>query len=257
MGLTSTQITNVEGILKKSIRGKLTNYNPEPAQMPFHTRLLGKDRMALFSFIQSLNTTFGTQIFEAVALVLAQEKFAIVGSQKKSGDKMSESAQAEIQKIMNELTTSTTKPNKSEEIKRIQKVAQKGNMVKVKPTKIDLTVETKKGNRFLIDIKTAKPNKDGFKGLKRTLLEWIAVALAENPDANISSLIAIPYNPYEPKPYQRWTMVGMLDTEYELKVAEEFWNFVGGENSYEDLLNCFERVGIDIREEMDEYFAKF
>ena len=130
MGLTSTKITNVEGILKKSIRGKLTNYNPEPAQMPFHTRLLGKDRMALFSFIQSLNTTFGTQIFEAVALVLAQEKFAIVGSQKKSGDKMSESAQAEIQKIMNELTTSTTKPNKSEEIKRIQKVAQKGNMIR-------------------------------------------------------------------------------------------------------------------------------
>lgn len=127
----------------------------------------------------------------------------------------------------------------------------------MKPTKIDLTVETKKGNRFLIDIKTAKPNKDGFKGLKRTLLEWIAVALAENPDANISSLIAIPYNPYEPKPYQRWTMAGMLDTEYELKVAEEFWNFVGGENSYEDLLNCFERVGIDIREEMDEYFVKF
>ncbi|MDR0411845.1 MAG: TdeIII family type II restriction endonuclease, partial [Treponema sp.] len=27
--------------------------------MPFHYRLLGRDRMALFSFIQSLNTTFG------------------------------------------------------------------------------------------------------------------------------------------------------------------------------------------------------
>nr|WP_255422652.1 TdeIII family type II restriction endonuclease [Treponema sp. Marseille-Q4130] len=30
------------------------HYNPEPAVMLFHTRLLGKDRMALFSFIHSL-----------------------------------------------------------------------------------------------------------------------------------------------------------------------------------------------------------
>lgn len=41
--------------------------------MPFHTRLLGKDRMALFSFIHSLNTNFGTSIFEPVALAELQQ----------------------------------------------------------------------------------------------------------------------------------------------------------------------------------------
>ena len=44
---------------------------------------------------------------------------------------------------------------------------------------------------------------------------------------------------------------------YELKVAEEFRDFLGGEGAYNDLLDCFERVGIELRGEIDEYFSKF
>ena len=52
-------------------------------------------------------------------------------------------------------------------------------------------------------------------------------------------------------------MRGMLDLEHELKVADEFWDFLGGKGSYEELLNCFERVGIELRPEIDKYFLKF
>ncbi len=30
-----------------------------------------------------------------------------------------------------------------------------------------------------------------------------------------------------------------------------FWNFIAGQNAYEDLLGCFERVGIELRDEID------
>ncbi len=50
MALTQLQIQQVETVLRNSLRYKFQNYKPEPASMPFHTRLLGKDRMALFSF---------------------------------------------------------------------------------------------------------------------------------------------------------------------------------------------------------------
>jgi len=49
----------------------------------------------------------------------------------------------------------------------------------------------------------------------------------------------------------------MLDLDQELKVASEFWDFVGGEGTYEDLLNCFEKVGIELRDEIDDYFKRF
>ncbi len=52
-------------------------------------------------------------------------------------------------------------------------------------------------------------------------------------------------------------MRGMLELPLELKVAEEFWDFLGDVGAYNDLLDCFERVGIELRVEIDEYFAKF
>ena len=73
----------------------------------------------------------------------------------------------------------------------------------------------------------------------------------------MNTLVAIPYNPYEPQPYNRWTMRGMLDLEKELKVGKEFWDIIGDINAYEDLLGCFEHVGIELRSEIDTYFEKF
>ncbi len=50
-------------------------------------------------------------------------------------------------------------------------------------------------------------------------------------------------------------MRGMLDLENELKVGDEFWDFLGSKGTYIDLLDCFERVGIELRDEIDEYFS--
>ncbi len=109
----------------------------------------------------------------------------------------------------------------------------------------------------MFDLKTAKPNVSNFKDFKRTLLEWVAIILAKNPTAKVNSLIAIPYNPYKPQPYERWTLKGMLDLEKELKVAEEFWDFLGGKGAYVALLDCFEQAGIALRPEIDSYFGRF
>lgn len=255
--MTKQQIHDIEDVLKSCLRNKFQNYNPEPASMPFHTRLLGKDRLALYAFIHSLNTNFGVTIFEPVALALAQKNFHNVKLQAKAGDQISEAAHKVIQEIIDSLSTAETSPNKSTEIEAIRKVCQKGKMQHVKLTLVDVWIENKSGELFLFDIKTAKPNVGGFKEFKRTLLEWAAAILAQNPKTKVNTIIAIPYNPYEPKPYTRWTMRGMIDLENELKVGKEFWDFIGGEDAYENLLGCFERVGIELRGEIDAYFDKF
>ncbi len=256
MALTKEQIKKIESIIRESLRDKLLTYKPETNNMPFHYRLLGKDRMALFSFIHSLNTTFGTSIFEPVAEALASLRFPVAEKQFVVGDTISEQAQNEIQHIINEITTGAN-PDKIKEIERIRKVCTNGKMNKLKTVKVDLFVKSSDGTIHLFDLKTVKPNISNFKDFKRTLLEWIAIYLSNNPNAKINSYIAIPYNPYEPKPYERWTLKGMLDIDKELKVAEEFWDFLGGKGAYSELLDCFKRVGIELRAEIDNYFSKF
>jgi len=256
MPLTKEQIQRIENTIKESLRKKFQTYNPETKNMPFHYRLLGRDRMALFSFIHSLNTTFGTSIFEPVAETIASLNFEFAQKQYVVGDTISEQAQSEIQRIMNELTIGKN-PNKTEETERIREVCNKGIMNKLKTVKVDLFVQSTDETVHLFDLKTAKPNISNFKDFKRTLLEWIAIYLAKNPNAKVESYIAIPYNPYEPKPYERWTLKGMLDLDNELKVAEELWDFLGNDGTYSEILNCFERAGIELRPEIDAYFSKF
>lgn len=52
-------------------------------------------------------------------------------------------------------------------------------------------------------------------------------------------------------------MRGMFDLNKEVLVAEELWNFIGGDGAYPDLLDCFEQAGVELRPEIDAYFAKF
>jgi len=256
MALQKKYKGHITETIKVCLRAKFQDYKPETDNMPFHYRLLGKDRMALFSFIQSLNTTFGTSIYEPVAKELAKETFKEVHTQYKLGNIITQDAQNEIQRVMNDLSVGGD-VNKADETERIRKVAQSGKLNKLKSVKVDLFLISKEDEVFMFDLKTVKPNKGDFISYKRNMLEWLAVFFYQHPKAKVNTLISIPYNPYEPEPYKRWTMKGMLDLKKEVKVAEEFWDFLAGEGTYKNLLDCFEKAGIELRPEIDAYFEKF
>lgn len=255
MALTNEQREEIKNVISNCLRNKFKNYVPQNNYMPFHFRLLGKDRMALYSFMQSLLTTFGTSIFEPVAAALAKTKFARVETQYVVGNTIYSHCQQCVPTIINELTIQA-KPNKINELSRLNN-SLNGDINKLKPMKVDLFLETETGEQYLFDLKTAKPNKGDFQKYKQTLLEWAGIAYTNDKDVKVHSLIAIPYNPYHPEPYQFWTLAGMLDLEEELMVDKRFWNFLGGEGAYDELLECFESSGIELREEIDEYFSRF
>ena len=248
---------SVENIIESALRRKLRNYNPEPAHMPFHTRLLGKDRMALYSFIHSLSTNFGTAIFEQVAKEIADGVFDKVRLQHKIKGTFSSGAQKAITEIINGLSSGKREPNHAEEITQISAHAQLGKPITKRLRSVDIYL-TRGNSVFLLDLKTAKPNVGGFEKHKQDMLEWAAAILYGNLDLDVRTVIAIPYNPYEPKPYARWTLRGMLEitNQNQLMVGREFWNFLAGKDVYSDLLHCFENVGYRMRREIDDYFKR-
>jgi len=253
--LSNSQKDYIQDIIIDSLRQKFQNYKPESNNMPFHYRLLGKDRMAFYSFMHSLVTKFGTSIFEPAAVALAKNNFVKVERQYIVGNKIYKNCQHKIQEIINDLTIKP-QPDKKLEISLLKK-SLNGSVNKLKPAKVDLFVENSTGDQFLFDLKTVKPNKGDFQKYKQTLLEWAGIVLTANKNVKIHTLLSVPYNPYEPQPYQRWTMAGMIDLKQELMVAEEFWDFLGGKGAYVDMLDCFENAGIKLRPEIDKYFSKF
>ena len=169
----SQRQTMIKEKIKDCLRVKFQSYTPETDHMPFHYRLLGKDRMALYSFIQSLNTTFGVSIYEPVALELARERFKFVDAQAKPFNQISTGAQRQIQTIINELVIAKNRDaNKPLETQEIREVCQTGDLETVELTQVDVWLENDEGELFLFDLKTVKPNKDTIQKSKQTLLQW-------------------------------------------------------------------------------------
>ncbi len=252
MALSKHQRKEIKNFLIQKIRWKLDNYKPETSSIPFHYRLLGKDRMALFSFIHSINTTLGTSIFEQVGeLIVKQHASKAIGQYKQFYGFISSEAVLTIDTIMRDLRAAHRTPNKAKETEEVLSAASKGDLGDNLNKRVDLFVEMKDCTEYYFELKTAKPNINEFTGIKKQMLDWIAMRGSQNPNANIKTIVAIPYNPYEPKPYERWTLQGLFDLNEEVMVGKEFWDFLGGDNTYEDLLEVFESAGLELYDEID------
>ena len=253
MSLTKDQQKEIREYLVKKIRAKLSSYSPETNAMPFHYRLLGKNRMALFSFIHSVNTTLGTSIFEQAGAIIAKPNAKTVIAQYKELEGcISSDAVLTIDNIMRELRSAIRKPNKLQETKEIIAVSENGDLGKKVRKRVDLFIIMKDETEYYIELKSAKPNINEFTGIKKQLLDWIAMRASQNPNVKIKTIVAIPCNPYEPEPYQRWTLSGLFDLSEEVMVGHEFWDFLGGEDTYKDLLNVFEKAGLELYDEIDK-----
>ncbi len=226
--------------------------------MPFHYRLFGERiRWLFFIYTTFKYNIWCTSIYEPVSIKLAQGRFKAAMNQNLLTIKFVIRAFLKLEKIITGLTTSINQPNKNLEVEIIRRNLDISKCTTVKNTLVDIWLEDYDGTIFLIDLKTVKPNIGNFKEFKRTLLEWVACELAKNPDASVESIIAMPYNPFEPEPYHSWQLRGMLDIEKELKVGKEYWDFIGGDGTYEMILECFQNAGNILKPSIDSFFAKF
>lgn len=257
MALSSRTRREIVELLLTTVREKLKSYRPETAHMPFHHRLLGKDRYAMFSFIHSMNTTFGMSIWEQVAIVLAKS----AGNHAERQYKLLGEIDRDTEKIINEIHYKLRKgeiaTDKINEIEQIRKIIKKGNSKLDPDSVVDFFVEMNKNENYF-DITSAKPNMKEFVALKLKLLRWTGLRLSQDKNVKVFTRLAIPYNPYHPEPYERWTLKGLYDLKRdEILVGGEFWNFIANENIYEELLDVFNEAGNELRSELDKKFEEF
>jgi len=211
--------------------------------MPFLAKLMqDPEKVASYSFMHSLATMLGQSIYEKIAEIIAKPYFDEVQTSYDVQGEISNEENAIISKILQEIKNKTRQANKENEIEEILN-CKSNNKRKIK-IRADLFLK-KGNNEFYIEIKTAKPNIDVFAKSKQKLLEWVALRKKK-----VNTILAIPYNPYHPKPYNRFTMQGYLDEEKELYIAEKFWELLGGKGTYKEILDIFDEVGKEFKEKI-------
>lgn len=248
MALTTPQKDGIKRLLRKKLDEKLVKYERESSSMPFLVKIMQEpSQVAAYSFIHSISTTLGISVYEEMAKIVASTHFDTVETGYDVTGNLSDEENLVITQIMHEYKDKARIANKNAEINEI--LAVKSTNGTAHTVRADLFL-TKGDKEYYIEIKTAKPNIDVFNKSKEKLLTWIA--LRKKP---VTTIIAIPYNPLHPKPYTRFTIQGVLDLDKDLYVAERFWDFLGGPNTYIEILEIFDEIGIEYKTKIQEKIA--
>jgi hypothetical protein len=219
--------------------------------MPFLARLIqDNEKIAAYSFIHSLATTLGMSIYEDVSVIIAKSNSNECFRNYGVGGVLSKAQGTIIKQIITELRNGERKANIKNETIEILRATSHGGRFQKAGNIADFYM--KRGNvEYLFEIKTVKPNIDIFEKSKTKLLEWIA-----RKRMPIKVFLAFPYNPYHPQPYARFTETGMMDPHNDFLVGDEYWNFIGGENTFTQLLETFAEVGKEFKERLQQKFRQ-
>jgi len=251
MALTNTQKEQIEVLLRKKIENKLKKYGRETSSMPFLSRLIQDDeKIAAYSFIHSIATTLGMSIYEDVSVIIAstnsKEAFRNYGV----GGVISKQQKSVIAKIITGLRNDERKANIEIETNEVLAASSSYGTFQKAGNIADFYMN-RNGTEYFFEIKTVKPNIDVFEKSKTKLLEWVA-----RRRKSVKVFLAFPYNPYHPEPYSRFTETGMMNHPNDFLVGEEYWNFIGGENTFAQLLQTFDEVGKEFKEKLKKKFQE-
>jgi len=247
MSLKKGQKEKIKSLLVEKIDSKIKRYARESTSMPFLVKLMqDKEKVAAYSFIHSLATTLGMSIYEDVSKIIAEEHSEECFTKYDIGGVISRDQKSVISNILRELRNKNRKCNIDKEMKEVLKANPKNGRVQKEGRIADFYMLRDDIEQY-IEIKTVKPNIDVFAKSKEKLLEWIA-----RRRKKIKVFVAFPYNPYYPQKYERFTLQGMLKPGEELLIGEEYWDYLGGKNTFRGILELFDSVGKMYKEKIAE-----
>jgi type II restriction enzyme len=253
MALTNDLKKEVKQDLIERIKKKIENYDfSKKSGNPFIDVVFGKFSN-IKSFIHGTATMLGSY-YEILARKIAErnnnfidvKKFVFTG-------KISNSESAVIRNLVKDLEEKKIGSDYDKEIKMIYNADTK--IIREIRITIDLFLEDKFGREYFIEMKGPDPNKKEVRAAKEDLLNIVAMKKRdiklEDFDKNVIIIFGVYYNNKNGE-YNNWKVSPMFEQGTGLLVQEDFWDLLGGEGTYEDLLGVLEEVKTEITPLVEE-----
>ncbi|MBI5216765.1 MAG: TdeIII family type II restriction endonuclease [Ignavibacteriae bacterium] len=244
----------VKGYLEGFVDGQIKSFNlgdlqPEdirpPRELdkrgklkPFHEVILPHGVLLINEFERSFSTALGSS-FEEVAFQIAKSKYPIAERAKRNEGEIPEDALEKIDSLKGRLSINKTRF--SDALNEVK--LSNGNMIKIKKVISDLFFETTSNEEFHFEMKTAKPNSGQCETYNEKALK--IHLLRESTKRKIYTFFTFAYNPYGQKreEYKHPYPHAYCDFEQSILIGQEFWDFIGGEGTYYEVLDIYREVG--------------
>lgn len=208
---------------------------------PFHESLLPDGLLKITEFERSFSTKLGTA-FEECARLIAKPVHTQVERGHRVRGIISYEAIKQIEEITNHIGTGGMKTNYQDLVKEVI-LASKSDSGIERVSIADLYIKTKTNEEWYFEIKSPKPNKGQCIEATGRLLQIQAITHSRFPNAK--AFYATAYNPYgiKKETFKHSFILNYMDINNEVLIGKEFWDLVGGEGTYEEILSIYQEVG--------------
>jgi len=207
------------------------------AAYPFHTLFFRDEAILAFKRQRSIVTNMGRSLFPRLARAIAEEKYNDVSLEREFRGSVDGAVADEIDRIITQLRVGQRKPDHQREVTQVLNV--QGGKPRELVVRADMYIGDFLDGPFFAEIKTPRPNLDIAAESKKKILTFIAL----HRDANPQAYLAFAYNPFGTREaYAHPFTAQVMDLRQEVLMGEEFWDKVGGEGTYAELLKIIQRV---------------
>lgn len=210
--------------------------------MPFHRALLPKQFSRMSSFERSFSTLLGNS-YERHSAIIAESKFAEAELQHKTQGSVLESVDVEISDEVGRINAGHELPDYFDVVERVVGMEERGGGRRVdRSVTSDLYLKRRDGTEAFFELKSPKPNKEQCLNITRKHL-WIH-AMLKASHRTVRTYFGMAYNPYgEGNEYRHSFAVKHLDLGRQTLIGKKYWDFLGGDGTYEELMEIYHRVG--------------
>lgn len=257
MALNEIQKSEIKQLILRTMDDKIDTYTERnDMNKPFYFALFSKKSVYIASILQSTYTSFGSK-WETIAEIIGRDNPNIKRFERQYPlhGTITAKEQETIADILFGLDRCGETANYKANKETINSAYNKSDSEKSINQIIDFFIELSDGHEIYFENKSVKPNKNEMKAAKSDLLEVLAMRQKEKNINDIDVAVSMPYNPYFGTSFDRWTTVKFFEIGADLLIGKEFWDYLGGENTYQDLLDIFSDVGESISIQLDEFIA--
>lgn len=206
---------------------------------PFYSLFFRDEALFAFKLQRSIVTSMGRALYPRLAELVASDKRRNVHRDHTINGVLPAEMCNTIERIVTELRTGKRSPNHATELGEIL-AAQIGPEME-RQIIADLYIGDFPDGEFFAELKSPKPNLDICAESKKKLLYFLA--MKELRGQGGFAFFALPYNPYVYREAYDWPYTKLvLDLAHEVLIGEEFWDFIGGEGTYDTLLEIVAEV---------------
>ena len=213
---------------------------------PFHRLIFTNEGSVAARVERSIVTSMGTSLYPRLAVAVARERFQDITTEHTIEGDLNDDACNLLEQIVTELREARRgrrnprTPNHAAEINSIINI--RGGDRRRTGVTADLYIGDFTGGPLFIELKTPLPNLDIAAESKRKMLYFLAI-MNRRGVTGAKAFLGLTYNPFITRANYKHNFTSrIMDMENEVLIGAELWDYIGGPETYDELLEIIEEI---------------